>query len=266
MTATAVLTMAKAAATPAPPPPPPPTSLPSDATPFCCPSCGSNLASARRRPEAAEDPLALARIRQLELQVRQLHHKASAAVQRWAEYEAELSRMRVAQKAAAGTSSLPSAVVSSSSTAPSPGMSPRPTRQLLAASSATPLPSPTRASFLQMAPVRLSALLYPRKPAPSPASTTTTEDLLEALMREQMLRREAENRLTATRKEVEELTAALFEQANEMVADERRARARLEERVGELERRDLAKRRRLETLEGAMGRIERSRHLLLEEE
>ncbi|PHH84021.1 hypothetical protein CDD83_2627 [Cordyceps sp. RAO-2017] len=43
-----------------------------------------------------------------------------------------------------------------------------------------------------------------------------------------------------------------------MVADERRARARLEERVGELERRDAEKRRRLERLEVAMQRIEKS--------
>ena len=63
---------------------------------------------------------------------------------------------------------------------------------------------------------------------------------------------------------MEELSVALFEQANEMVADERRARARLEERVGELERRDAEKRRRLERLEGAMDRIERVRNLLAE--
>ena len=64
---------------------------------------------------------------------------------------------------------------------------------------------------------------------------------------------------------MEELSAALFEQANEMVADERRARAKLEERVGELEKRDAEKRRRLERLEGAMGRIERVRNLLAED-
>ncbi|KAG5921620.1 hypothetical protein E4U42_005778, partial [Claviceps africana] len=72
----------------------------------------------------------------------------------------------------------------------------------------------------------------------------------------------AEGRLSATSKEVEELSVCLFEQANEMVAGERRARARLEERVGELERRDREKRNRLERLEGAMGRIEKARSLL----
>ena len=97
---------------------------------------------------------------------------------------------------------------------------------------------------------------------PSPANTT--EDLLEALSREQSLRKEAEGKLNATSMEVEELSVTLFEQANEMVAEERRARAKLEARVGELEKRDTEKRRRLERLETAMARIERVRALLEE--
>lgn len=59
---------------------------------------------------------------------------------------------------------------------------------------------------------------------------------------------------------------SLFEQANEMVATERRARARLEERVAVLERREVDKRRRLEKLESAVGRIERVRGVLREVE
>jgi hypothetical protein len=47
-----------------------------------------------------------------------------------------------------------------------------------------------------------------------------------------------------------------------MVATERKARAKLEERVAILERRDVEKRKRLERLESAMGRIERVRGLL----
>jgi hypothetical protein len=62
--------------------------------------------------------------------------------------------------------------------------------------------------------------------------------------------------------ELEELSAQLFQQANEMVAAERRARAKLEERVEVLEKRDGEKRRRLERLEGAVKRIERVRVLL----
>lgn len=51
-----------------------------------------------------------------------------------------------------------------------------------------------------------------------------------------------------------------------MVATERKARAKLEERVMVLERRDGEKRARLEVLEGRMGRIERVRELLKKEE
>lgn len=62
--------------------------------------------------------------------------------------------------------------------------------------------------------------------------------------------------------ELEELSAQLFQQANEMVATERKARAKLEERVEILERRDGEKGKRLEMLESQMRRIERVRGLL----
>jgi predicted RNase H-like nuclease (RuvC/YqgF family) len=90
----------------------------------------------------------------------------------------------------------------------------------------------------------------------------STDELLQALSREQALRREAEGKLSDTSREVEELSVSLFEQANEMVATERRARAKLEERVGMLEKRDAEKKRRLERLESAMDRIDRVRLLL----
>jgi exosome complex component CSL4 len=85
---------------------------------------------------------------------------------------------------------------------------------------------------------------------PSPSA----ENLLEALNREQSLRKEAEGKVAATSQEVEELSAALFEEA------------KLEQRVDELERRDMEKRRRLDKLEGAMSRIERVRLMLAEAE
>ena len=46
--------------------------------------------------------------------------------------------------------------------------------------------------------------------------------------------------------------------------DERRARAKLEEMVGELEKRDAEKKQRLDRLESAMNRVERVRNLLSE--
>jgi hypothetical protein len=68
--------------------------------------------------------------------------------------------------------------------------------------------------------------------------------------------------LNAASTELEELSTQLFMQANEMVASERKARAKLEARVEVLERRDNEKRARLERLENAVRRVERVRGLL----
>ncbi|KAJ4321645.1 hypothetical protein N0V84_005197 [Fusarium piperis] len=246
MSSTMVMTMA------APP-------IASDDSPRC-PGCGYVLPLDHSQVQLLE---AQARIVDLENQVRLLNEKASAAVDRWADYEDELTSLR-AQLAS----------------------SPTPQKQPPAT------PTNTRMSFLQSGTSRLSALLSPRKSHPDlgsietnpsrppnqrsassgshpqlpPPPSPSAEDLLEALSREQNLRKEAETKVATTSQEVEELSAALFEQANEMVAEERRARAKLEQRVDELERRDQEKRRRLDKLEGAMNRIERVRLLLAEAE
>lgn len=115
---------------------------------------------------------------------------------------------------------------------------------------------------------RLSSFLTARKSTPNLKSpltappTPSATDLAAALTREQALRASAETKLDNASNELEELSAQLFEQANEMVATERKARAKLEERVEVLERRDGEKRKRLERLEGAVARIERVRGLL----
>ena len=85
------------------------------------------------------------------------------------------------------------------------------------------------------------------------------------LTREQSLRQAAETRVSQTNEEMEELSAQLFSEANEMVATERKARAKLEERVLVLEKRDGEKRTRLEVLEKQLNRIERVRELLKED-
>jgi predicted RNase H-like nuclease (RuvC/YqgF family) len=72
----------------------------------------------------------------------------------------------------------------------------------------------------------------------------------------------AEGKVSQMNQEVEDLSVQLFQQANEMVASERKARAKLEERVETLEKRDTEKRKRLEKLESALQRIERVRGLL----
>lgn len=76
------------------------------------------------------------------------------------------------------------------------------------------------------------------------------------------MRKAAETQLSQVNTELEELTIQLFSQANEMVARERRARVKLEERLTLLEQRDADKKKRLERLENAIARVERVRTLV----
>ncbi|KAK0752011.1 hypothetical protein B0T18DRAFT_388053 [Schizothecium vesticola] len=253
----------------------------------CCPQCGFKATFPSHNDAQASLAAAQNQIAALEAQVRLLNEKASSAVDRWADYEDELAKLR-------RELNIHSPTASTAPTASTPGPTPLHTPS-------TSVASPARSSFLSSgAASRISALLSPRKstpnlrasppqqqpppplpparynnslplhpspaiysPAPSPApDTPSAEDLAAALAREQALRRQAEGRLNDTSREVEELSVSLFEQANEMVATERRARARLEERVETLERREVEKHRRLERLEGAMERIDRVRAVL----
>ncbi|KAI1098334.1 hypothetical protein F4804DRAFT_346431 [Jackrogersella minutella] len=229
-------------------------------TTSCCPNCGLTLPTGTGTDAQTALLQAQKQIDDLQAQVRLLNQKATAAVDRWADYEDELSRLRAASTTSVATSNATHASPPPSSVAAS---------------------SP-RSSFLPTgAAARISQLLTPRKSAPNLAAqgrasvssphlpplpgNNGRDDLLEQLARERELRAKAEGRLNDTSKEVEELSATLFEQANEMVASERRARAKLEERVTVLERRDVEKRVRLEKLEGAMGRLDRVRALLGEQ-
>ena len=91
---------------------------------------------------------------------------------------------------------------------------------------------------------------------------STTSELQNVLSHEKSMRKAAETQLTQVNMELEGLTVQLFTEANEMVAQERRARAKLEDRVTLLEQRDLEKRRRLERLERAISRVDRVRKLV----
>tara|TARA_R110002003_G_scaffold248_4_gene17692 strand:- start:23144 stop:23473 length:330 start_codon:yes stop_codon:yes gene_type:complete len=87
-------------------------------------------------------------------------------------------------------------------------------------------------------------------------------ELLNELERERTLRAKAEERVLKVDSEIEELSVQLFSQANEMVAEERRARAKLEERVEMLEKKDKDKMARLDRLEKAVSRIDRVKAML----
>ncbi|KUI71379.1 Sporulation-specific protein 13 [Cytospora mali] len=306
----------------------------------CCPNCGIDISLTlppKANPSNDETKTALAaaqrQIEDLQAQVRLLNQKATAAVDRWADYEDELAKLRselTERNNSVVTAATTTATATTAATRPqtptvketpssptrgfysgSPGagvsgfasaassrisalLSRKSTSNLKAGaqlpghhhhhqssqsiSSLLPAPASANASGPNgsghQSSYSTSSLLSPRSPltlslssgkvtyTPGHSPAPSSDDLIEALGREQQLRMAAEGKLTDGSKEIEELSVTLFEQANEMVATERRARARLEERVGELERREEEKKRRLERLEKAMGRIERVRAML----
>ncbi|KAI9051526.1 hypothetical protein LZ554_004572 [Drepanopeziza brunnea f. sp. 'monogermtubi'] len=175
-------------------------------------------------------------IEDLEAQVRLLTQKATNAVDRWADYEDEIQELK--------TQNARSSVEAARAEA---GSSPR---------SSSYLPVQNRLSSF------LTRKSTPNLKNPAPPNAPSATDLVAALTREQALRQAADKKLDEASGELEELSAQLFMQANEMVATERKARAKLEERVALLESRDGEKRKRLERLEGAVARIERVRGLL----
>ncbi|EMR88076.1 hypothetical protein ACHAO1_000961 [Botrytis cinerea] len=208
-----------------------------------CPNCG--MALPHNSSQIAAD--AQKEIEELQAQVKLLTEKATAAVDKWADYEDEIQSLKRAHYPQT----------------PEPQRATTPTQ----VHTEDRLGSPSRFSYLPVQ-NRLSSLLSRKstpnlqaQQPPTPPTPSTTE-LVAALTREQGLRQAAEGKLNESSVELEELTAQLFTQANEMVATERKARAKLEERVEILERRDGEKRKRLERLEGAVQRIERVRGLL----
>jgi predicted RNase H-like nuclease (RuvC/YqgF family) len=99
-------------------------------------------------------------------------------------------------------------------------------------------------------------------PNNSTSGVPVDAELLNELERERTLRAKAEERAEKVDSEIEELSVQLFSQANEMVATERKARAKLEERIEILERKDKDKMARLDRLEKAVSRIDRVKAIL----
>lgn len=255
-----------------------------------CPNCSSYLSPPASPHSSEQLSEAQSRIRDLEAQVRLLNSKAAAAVDRLADYEDEIQFLRAQHQQRVNGAGLspPLEDQPRPQTAPSPQQQPaQPQSRIASLSSLWRKSSPnlnrpgTSGGDSSIPPVPPTpSHLANQFAAASPGYFTThfpngstsnlvqqhpsspDRDLTAALEAERALRQRAESTLTQTQSELEELTSKLFGEANEMVATERRARAKLEERVRLLEKRDSEKRRRLERLEGAVARIERVRGMV----
>lgn len=232
--------------------------LPSSFESSSCPRCHAPL------PFSATPEDAQRRIQDLEAQVHLLNSKAATAIDKLTDYEDEVRFLRAvharSQQNSGDSSSPPRDQTHEAA---------RPQAQSRLSSLSAFLPgrrnspqTPNTSTFPPIPPV-------PPIPAQQALSTPNLvqgaqtpqpeNDLTTLLQHERAARQSAEQSLNRAHSELEELTAQLFGQANEMVATERKARAKLEERVQVLEKRDSEKRRRLERLEKAMDRIERVR-------
>ncbi|KAJ5690597.1 GDPGTP exchange factor Sec2p [Penicillium macrosclerotiorum] len=237
-----------------------------------CPTCGGYESH-----DAAESHR---RIQELEGHIQELTERAAITAGKLADYEDELHRLRSAQPAydtpRNSASRPPSSSHGERTLAPStlPVSSPSASSQTSTQTHHSRLSTLTSllpyrrgsanpaTSQTVLAPTTPTAPIHPAQPQSSPASSDNTSELQDALTREQGLRKAAETQLSQASTELEELTVQLFSQANEMVAQERKARAKLEERVAVLERRDIEKRSRLERLEKSMARVERLKALV----
>ncbi|OJD16806.1 hypothetical protein AJ78_03049 [Emergomyces pasteurianus Ep9510] len=245
-----------------------------------CPNCGYDVRSANDNAQQ--------RISELEAQLRFLNTRAAETADKLADYEDEIRFLRSKTNAPTATTIPPTTpTLSPLQTAGNSDNNNNNNTHLTSPSHqqhiATPPPQSRLSSFASLLPYGRRNPPTPPPPNRSPSPTTTTTNtrpqtshstsshshqlptdtvLQDALTREQALRKEAESRLSQANSELEELTAQLFSQANEMVAQERKARAKLEERVEVLERRDSEKRMRLERLEKAIERVERVRGMV----
>ena len=218
-----------------------------------CPSCGKDRQSLVRRSDY------------LETQVQLLTEQSMAAATKLANYEEEIHRLRSAQKASAVTSPTITTTSTESATAAESGQSTSPHAHsqsldgLLTSSTTAARPTAlTRFASFTLG----SGASATKAPLPTPNGSVNLSDLQRDLARERAARGEAERKVDQANDELEDLSAQLFEEANEMVATERRARSKLEERIVVLEQRDKEKSKRLERIEGALKRLERVKALL----
>lgn len=152
----------------------------------------------------------------------------------------------------------------------------------LAAEQEQPAPQPDRMGLSRLGSFMRKPSLAPTS-TPSHDSSAREQELEASLAKEQKARIEAEKKVKVVNAEIEELSATLFQQANDMVAAERKDNAALKDKIKELEKaggnvrkendrlkqklqsfeqREVERKRRLDRLEAAQKRIDRVRTML----
>lgn len=155
------------------------------------------------------------------------------------------------------------------------------------AANRTPEPQPEPPSLSRLGTFMRKGSLAPPNGTTN-GSSAREQELETSLAKEQKARAEAEAKAQQVSVEVEELSATLFQEANDMVANERRENAalrtqikelqgaggqiaevvskeneRLKQRLQLMEQRDADRKKRLDKLEAAQMRIDRVRTMLL---
>ncbi|KAK6509453.1 hypothetical protein TWF481_004197 [Arthrobotrys musiformis] len=251
-----------------------PTSTSSDDT-CCCKNCGTAFTVLSEADYPREARL---RIEELEQQVKEFSVRAVMAAERLAQAQKEVYDLRRKSESSNSTTGsiapINTAAAASLPSIPQSG----PQSPIKRSNTVTS----TLQSMSKVSTQKIGALFYrtalpPTTELPPPVERPPTppeplsrasmdsqalDDLSNALCSERRGREIAEKQLAQVKGEVEELSASLFQQANNMVAEERRSRAKLEDRIKVLEKRDADKRARLEKLEKAINRIIKARELL----
>ena len=169
----------------------------------------------------------LARIRDLEEEVRYLADRANQASQKFADYENEIrtleAKLRQEQKrnAASGTGGGGEG------------------EKAAAVVQQQQQPQLSRFGSLMRKPSYNTQPngAVPAAAAAAPASASREKELEEKIVKEQTARIAAEKKVREVNAEIEDLSTTLFQQANEMVAAERKENAALAEKIRVLERR-----------------------------
>ncbi|CAF9937984.1 MAG: hypothetical protein HETSPECPRED_000731 [Heterodermia speciosa] len=207
-----------------------------------CQECGADVSHVGHDAAVA----AQRRIEELEQQVKILTDKATAAVDKLADYEDQLHQLKSQSQPPPATMPTATPPTDQPTQVPTPRTQPPdrpPSRPNSTVSRLSALLPSTRRSAstppaASMPNTPFNHTPSPFSPLPAPPHTSLPQnapeaDLLTALTHETRLRRAAEARLSETASEVEELTSSLFSEANEMVARERKAVKRLGEEVEE---------------------------------